>query len=456
MLALTATFVWEEGAESRKEERTLNTVGFVAAWNRGGWIDLGLTVPLEGVPAGTKVTLRSGEDSLLDLAVVARFREQGGSEGIRTIPSRHLESDNALQDRDAPEVYIYNDPAAEDAFALVQTVAEALKLPFHETSTGKFAMDKLIKFQPLYSCFPVPVAQPPDMSFAELLGMVAQRTQGVLGWTRPVVTDKYVLTGTPEEPAPLRLTHWTLEPVPPGEARDPRRRPPKGLRIARKLEDDPFEFLKDHLLKLENLLKYEQGKEEGSYLKGLLSPGAVQIEKRSWFAVEARTVLDLSDTSDARVVLQLDLVDPHEITARFVPRSYTLVGELVDAGGGSVWSKEKPFVVDLKPHESDLGLASWAPASPGRTSIPALVAAPFAPRAADDVALYARWNAGDLVIFQVSSLQAPVVLGALGKRIDAFEEPDAAPVQMASSVEITGDVAIAGNLEIDGEVDVGK
>ena len=111
------------------------------------------------------------------------------------------------------------------------------------------------------------------------------------------------------------------------------------------------------------------------------------------------------------------------MTEPFVPRTCTLIGEL--AG----WFDDDRSVAIGPPQGSDLPprLVNWNATRATGTSadslyLPGYVAAPFVPRDDGSVAVYDPWSDGDLVIFQASTFQPLVVLGAYGRKIKEFEK----------------------------------
>lgn len=453
MVSIVATFTWDTNGEEQSVERSVNAVSVTSEFNRGAWVDLYIRTAVPGLPAGADVTLRRETAFGPALVALGPFSTPAGGWSIRTIPKCHQTSRPPMEGKLRVLCAAHD---IENTCDFIMAVAAKLGIVPHTADMSRIDIATLGELQPCGACLPVPACQPAETAFAELLGMIGQETQAVAGWTRIVGAEGYVLVGNPGNPdhvPELRLDEWTWTVTPPEQCHDLRLAPIGAKRMVRRLPEDPHRML-DILFDAEELFGYERETEIP------LAPGSVSINGAPHMAVAVRTTINVDEQPEPAAKVELDLIDSaYGVITSFVPRTCTLIGEL----SGSVWLDDDRSVA-ITPPAADVRselpprLANWnaiecratdtSSDDAGRCSLPGYVAAPFAPRDGSDTAMYDPWRAGDLVIFQASTFQPLVVLGAYGRKMAEFESEDDVWMNMRGRYRITGEVEIAGTLDV--------
>lgn len=449
MPGIVATFAWKTNGEQKSAERSVNAVSVTSEFNRGAWVDLYIQTAVPGLPGGADVTLRREAAFGPELVALGPFSTPAGGWSIRTIPRYHQASRPPVEGRLRVLCAARN---IENTCDFIAAVAAKLGIVLHTADMTRIDVETLGELQPCGACLPVPACQPAETAFSELLSTIGQETQAVAGWTRIVGAEGYVLVGNPgnRECVPeLRLDEWIWTVTPPERCHDLRLAPIGAKRMVRRLPEDSHRML-DILFSAEELFGYERE------TKIPLAPGSVSINGAPHLAVAVRTTINVDEQPEPAAKVELDLIDfACGVTMPFVPRTCTLIGEL----SGSVWLDDDRSVA-ITPPAADAGpglpprLVDWnaidtsADDDTGRCSLPGYVAAPFTPRDGGDTAMYDPWRAGDLVIFQASTFQPLVVLGAYGRKMAEFEGEDGVRMNMRGRYRITGEVEIAGTLDV--------
>lgn len=443
MPGVVATFEWETNGGKQSAERSVNAVSVMSELNRGAWVDLRIQSTVPGLPAGANVTLRQKKAAFGPaLVALGPFFNSAGEASIRAIPRYHQALRPPVEGRLR---VLYTARDVGNTLDFIAAMAEKLGIVLYTEDMNRVDLTKLSELQPCGACLPVPACQPAEATFAELLNAIGHETQAVAGWTRIVGAEGYVLVGEPASVPDLRLDEWTWTVALPERCHDLRFSPIGAKRMERTLRG---EFATHVLFDAEELFQYEREKEIP------LAPGSVSINGSPHMVVAVRTTISVNEQPK----VELDLIDSaYGVTEPFVPRTCTLIGEL----SGSVWFDDDRGVA-ITPPAADHGsefpprLVNWNAIECRATdtssdvtehcSLPGYVAAPFAPRRdGHAVAMYDPWSAGDLVIFQASTFQPPVVLGAYGRKMEEFENEW---TSMRGGYHITGNVEIEGTLDV--------
>ena len=447
MPGIVATFAWDTNGQRQSAECPVNVVSVTSEFNRGAWVDLCIQTAVPGLPAGADVTLRREAAFGPALVVLGPLFTPAGGWSIRTIPRCHHASRPRMEGK-LRVLCAARD--IESTLDFITAMAAKLDMVVHTDDTSRIDTEELSELQPCCACLPVPACQPAEEAFAELLNAIGQETQAVAGWTRIVGAEGYVLVGKPASVPDLRLDEWTWTVALPERCHELRLSPFGAKRIERRLREDSHRML-DILFDAEELFRYER---ETTIP---LAPGSVSINGAPHMVVAVRTTINVDEQPGPAATVELDLIDSaYGVTTPFVPRTRILIGEL----SGSVWLEDDRSVA-ITPPTADARsglpqrLVDWnaiecrvTDDATGSCSLPGYVAAPFTPRDGGDTAMYDPWRAGDLVIFQASTFQPLVVLGAYGRKIAEFESEDDVWMNMRGRYRITGEAEIAGTLDV--------
>lgn len=454
MPRIVATFTWNTTGKEQSADRSVNAVSVTSELNRGAWVDLCIQNTVPGLPAGANVTLQPEGEGAFGPALVALgpfFTPAGG--WIRAIPRYHHQASRSQVEGGLRVLCAARD--VEDTCDFIEAMAAKLGIVLHTDDMSRVDVTKLSELRPCGACLPVPARQPAEAAFAELLNAIGHETQAVAGWTRIVGAEGYVLVGKPASVPDLPFDEWTWTVALPERCHDFAVFPIGAKRMERRLPEDSHRML-DVLFNAEKLFEYERD------TKIPLAPGSVNINGSPHMVVAVRTAINVVDEQpEPAAKVELDLIDSaYGVAAPFVPRTCTLIGELSDP----VWIEGDDRSVRITPPAADAGsdlpprLVNWnaiecraketSSDDAGRGSLPGYVAAPFAPRRDEHrTAMYDPWSAGDLVIFQASTFQPLVVLGAYGRKMEEFEKEDPVWVSMRGKYRITGNVEITGTLD---------
>ena len=446
MPGIVATFTWDTNGEEQSTERPVRAVSVTSEFNRGAWVDLYIETAVSGLPAEADVTLRREAVFGPVLMVLGSFFTPAGGWSIRAIPKYHQVSRPPMEGGLRILCAAHD---VEDTCDFVTAMAAKLGIVLHTDDMSRVDLTKLSELRPCGACLPVPACQPAEAAFTELLSAIGDETQAVAGWTRIVGAEGYVLVGKPASVPDLRLDEWTWTVTLPERRHDVRIAPIGTKRMERGLPEDSHRML-DILFDATELFKYERE------TKIPLTPGSVGINGVPHMVVAVRTKINVDKQPEPDVGVELDLIESvHGAITTFVPRTYTLIGELSD----SVWLDDNRNVA-LTPPATDSGselpprFVNWSAIEcratdtssddTGRCSLPGYVAAPFTPRdRGGDTAMYDPWRAGDLVVFQASTFQPLVVLGAYGRRVKEFENKDDVWMNMRGRYRITGTLDVS-------------
>ena len=468
--------VWNAVVRVGASEVKLGVTALGMSSRLGGeaWLDVEVErVPdvLSAANVGDSVKVNAGGLQVADFRLVGyAFGAEAGREVLRTVrQDAGLEAKGKDGVQSCGHWVVQQRQDKENVWPFLRRLASPL--PFARTLLASDGwLRRLDTAFPVGCCFATPATLPPGARLTRALDSLVGRGGAVAGVVRTVAADDYRLAGAyvDAESAKLRQKlaagYWSL----------PRCIGMKGCVVVefRTREEEPTALA----LRLfdANRRSLTDKNENGHPVP--VAPGTIVLNERLWFATGVTTTFQFegggpnTGHGGNNVVTRLELVDLSATAlGRYQPQTTTLLGKV---GGGE--DPESPFMVAIEPVAGNLEdpllqpLADWSLDYGSRDPSP-LWACQASPGyvTASASAFYARWEPGDLVLFDVNDGGPAVIRGAPRRRLHAEAgicrghgvvlAAGSTNDGPACVIEIgrEGDAEIRGTVRVVGKMDVG-